>query len=133
MGWFRIGDDLLGDGPADLFQSGLAEFVSANGKPEWREFLDSMDAALGSSHRLRAVFEGEAPELRSDPGRASGPLKEALVEIVAEIAEEYRVHREREATLTEIVGTARFALGGMPEKYIQSQGPVPHLEKLVLE
>jgi hypothetical protein len=133
MGWWKSGDDLLGDGPADLCDEGLEKMASSQGKPNWQQFLDALDAALARPFRLRAAFRDESPELRSDPGRASANLTAALSTIVLDIAAEYAEHREREPTLTEILGTFRFCLGPRPEKAIGSAGPTPKLRELYPE
>jgi hypothetical protein len=132
MSWWKSGDDLLGDGPADLFDEGLEEFVSKQGKPDWRTLLDSLDAALDLG-RLRATFGGGAPEMKSDAANAAGPLADALRGIIHQIVEHYRERREREPTPSELVSTARFCLRARPERFIGSPGGVPVLEDLVLE
>jgi len=132
MGWWKNGNDLLGDGPADLFMDGLREFVTGHDKPTWQEFLDALDAALGTSRRLHAVL-GSGVELRSNPARANALLRDRLAAIIAQVTGHYRERRERDATASEIVGTARFSLSGSPEKYLCSEGEVPQLENLMLE
>jgi hypothetical protein len=132
MGWWKSGNDLLGDGPADLFMDGLREFASEHGKPTWQEFLNAFDAALGTSRRLHVVFDGGG-ELRSNPALADALLRDRLADIIGEVTGHYRERRERDATASEIVGTARFSPSARPEKYLRSEGEMPRLQNLTFE
>ena len=137
MGWWKSGDDLLGDGPADLADDGLAELAARYGKPGWQQFLDALDAALdvtlGSRTRLRAAFHGGHPDLHSDPACASKQLAETLTAIIEQVRAEYLEIQQREPRLSEVLGTFRFCLGPTPGKAISEPGLVPKLDKIVAE
>jgi hypothetical protein len=133
MGWWKSGDDLLSDGPADAVDEGLDELVSRHGKPGWQQFIDALDSALGAHSRLRAVFLDGHPDLRSDPAHAEAPLADLLAGMVQRVVAKYIHYRERKPTLSEILGTFRFCLGPMPEQAIAAPEPVPKLDWLILE
>lgn len=130
MGWWKDGDDLLGDGPADLFQEGFATFGTEHGKPNWQEVLNALDAILNAG-RLHAEFAPGSPELTSDATHAEPALRDALQHLIDRIKDEYRERRGREATLSELLGTVRFSLAGRPESFLAV--PAATIKKLRVE
>jgi hypothetical protein len=117
MGWWKDGDDLLGDGPTDLFQDGLTEFNAEHGKPSWQQLLNALDAALNEG-RLHAEFAPGEPELWSDAKHAEPVLRDTLQDLLQQIREEYQERRRRQPTLSELLGTVRFSLAGRPESFL---------------
>jgi hypothetical protein len=133
MGWWRKGDMLVGDGPVDLFEEGMKDFVREHGKPTWPAFVDALGSALGPADRVKAIFKPDGTEVFGDASRAQPDLRQELSEIVENIREEYRDYLERDPSPAEIVATADFSLGVRPEDLLSSDGPMPELDRLVLE
>jgi len=132
MGWWKQGDDLLGDGPVDLLEQGLAELSAGKPKPTWQEFANAVAAAINEvpdgmfSDRtiskekptLRFHFALQGTELTSALDQNSLALSGPLSEIFGSIAEEYEEHRGRKPTVTEILGTISFSMGVRPERFL---------------
>jgi len=146
MGWWKQGDDLLGDGPVDVLEDGLRDYVTDHPKPIWQEFLDSTHAALARdtgqwlsdpdplfNRRLRSYIDPPAREFTSDAARAGGTLTDALSETFAQIAEEYEERRGRKPTLSELLGTISFSLGVRTERFLTVSSPDFSVSKIVAE
>jgi hypothetical protein len=130
MSWWDIGDDVIGDAPADILTRELMAAVRAReekggAKPTAQELLEAFTAALRKVERgERYVFhklywrrQSQAALIATGES-ASDDLVSALEQSFAEIDAEYRRRFERKPRLTEILQTAIFILGHEPERFL---------------
>lgn len=131
MGWWKQGDELLGDGPVDVFEDGLREFVAEHAPPPWQDFVNAVSAALPQvsgtmsfdaaslkNRQLRFHLEPPGKDLVNVDAGSNFVLRDALVEIFNNIAGEYEERQGRMPTLSEVLGTISFSLGVRPERFI---------------
>jgi hypothetical protein len=131
MGWWKKGDLLLGDGPADLFEEGMTELVRDHGRPEWGAFLDAIASAVATP--VKAVFKPEGTTMRGDAMRAEPRLKQAVSEIAENIRGEYREHVERDPSPAEVVATMKFCLAVDSANYLSGAAPGAELDSFELD
>ena len=145
MGWWRQGEDLLGDGPVDIWEEALEEWCVNRKKPTWQEFADAVAAALSKvpdgtfgdpaalSGARKLQFEvAPRTELNGAADRADLALQREIIEIITQIAEEYQEHHGRRPTLSEVLGTISFSLGVRPERFL-SDGKGTSLSRIRLD
>lgn len=131
MGWWKQGDDLLGDGPVDIFEEEMARWSAASSKPTWQGFANAVAAAMGkvgialsdglpspSTPMLQFHLANHSQVLTSSTNQADQALSNALADIFGKITEEYEEHRGRKPTATEVLGTISFSLGVKPERFL---------------
>lgn len=127
MGWWRSGDSVIGDGPADTLMQALEDAVAERDgrKPTLQELVDATAAALGGSPGERAeptVTVQSEPESRTVHGRA-GAADERLAAVLRAgfdaVGAEYRESElNREPTPTELLESLAFILRPSPERYL---------------
>lgn len=128
MSWWNIGEDVIGDRPADIFAGALGKGSQAReqgsgSKPTLRETLDAFAAALREADERRYPFNELAaiprfgqPVAANGEG-ADGDLTSVLRRAVEEVEDEYRERFEREPRLSELLHTLSFVVGYKPERF----------------
>lgn len=132
MSWWDTGegDDVIGDRPADLLTSALAELATEQERATGeRPSLPGLLAGLGEAlsqkgHRTKLTAEtqggpvtGESAAPRAEGNAMQAHLREALAMINAEYQERW----EREARPSEVARLAGFVLGPSPERYLRAR------------
>lgn len=128
MSWWDIGDDVIGDAPADIMGQALGEIARAKqtqAKPTLPEILDGFAAALrrmdaGQRYSFQKVVA------RQESGRAVAATGESaddqLVstfgQAFANIETEYQQRFERKPRLSELLQTLLFVIGHEPERFL---------------
>lgn len=146
MGWWKKGEDVFGDGPVDLFEEALTEFVRQEPKPTWDEFVSATAAVLSADaasildhpaswrdQRVHARFESGIPDVVSGQPTHRGEFHEALSGALKNISEEYQDYKGRKPRLTEILGTMAFTLRFRPERFLSVPADGASLSEIVVE
>lgn len=131
MGWWtdRAGR-MLGDGPADVCEAGLARLGTA-GKPQLADVLAGIGGLL-RAHRDRYATAADGDwrliathdHLDIAEGRAlDGASGNVLAETLDDIAEQYQLSElARLPTTDEVIATLGFVLGHEPERLVAGAG-----------
>ena len=131
MSWWGTGegDDVIGDRPADLLTSALAELANererATGeRPSLPGLLAGLSEALseaGGRAKLTAETQAGPVTGEGEAARAEGKaLQPHLREAMAKINAEYQERWERDVRPREVAHLAGFVLGPTPERYLRT-------------
>lgn len=129
MSWWDIGEDVIGDTPADIMTRTLVEISRAReqrsrAKPTLQEMLDGFAAALremddGRRYTFRELvaLQRSGPAVAASGDGANDQLISALRQAFDEIETEYQQRFERKPRLSEFLHTLSFVIGHEPERF----------------
>lgn len=129
MSWWDIGEDVIGDTPADIMSRTLGDIARAReqrsrAKPTLQEILDGFAAALRGIDDGRRYTFGElvalrrsGPAVAANGDGANDQLVSALRRASDEIETEYQQRFERKPRLSEFLHTLSFVIGHEPERF----------------
>ena len=129
MSWWDIGEDVIGDTPADIMTRTLVEISRAReqrsrAKPTLQEMLDGFAAALremddGRRYTFRELvaLQRSGPAVAASGDGANDQLISALRQASDEIETEYQQRFERKPRLSEFLHTLSFVIGHEPERF----------------
>jgi hypothetical protein len=132
MSWWDIGDDVIGDAPADIMTHALSEYVcvrekQSQAKPTLQEMLDSFAAALrkiegGKRYEFRKLVarQESAPTTATAGKSTNHELVSVLGQAFEKIDAEYQQRFGREPRLSELLQTLSFILGYEPERFLSN-------------
>src|SRR5882757_103299 len=136
MGWWNVedGNDLLGDGPADILSSAMREMAQRNGRrPTLQEFLDGMRRALEINPGA-LLLDGDVrvsalTARLNDGGKVSttgtGPPDSSMVKLIYQALEDIVTAYEdmedhRKPRLSELLATAAFIMGPDDQNFVDA-------------
>lgn len=136
MGWTRIGtsDDMIGDTPADGFQSALNDYTKGGAKKiSVAELLGALTQVLradGAQYledgkgvtvtRVSAKLPSAVEN--STDGKTTPELSKALSGALKRMEATYHDTFDRLPRLNEVLGTVAFVLSGEPQLYLSDIG-----------
>jgi hypothetical protein len=127
MSWWDTGegDDVIGDRPADLLTSALANLAGARGAvgepPSLAGLLAGLGAALsGPSRQVELVAETESGPLPTGSEAEAVELMPELRKVLAEIDASYQERWERDPRPSEVARLTAFVLGPDPGRYLRA-------------
>jgi len=144
MSWWEIGEDVIGDTPADFLRRTLGEIARSREersgtKPRLQEILDAFAAALlGMNDGRRYTFDRLVAMNRSGPSvvasgdGADDQLVSVLRQAFDEIENEYLQRFERKPRLSEFLYTLLFVIGHEPERFFSHAQDV-EVDQIVAE
>jgi hypothetical protein len=134
MSWWDSGQDVLGDGPADLLTGGWRTMYTrrterGEGLPTMKELLDSFVAAVRAANvtdppltrivmwRAReclGAFEGSTPV---------ADVQDAFASVLGAIARDYQRQVSRPPRPSELAKTLAFIVRPSPDSYVSDPPP----------
>ena len=128
MSWWDIGDDVIGDAPADIMRHALGEIARAKqtqAKPTLQELLNGFAAALrkieaGQRDSFQKVVarQESGPAVAATGESADDQLVSTFEQAFKDIEKEYQQRFERKPRLSELLQTLLFVIGHEPERFL---------------
>lgn len=130
MSWWDIGDDVIGDTPADIMARALGEISHAReqrsrANPTLGEVLAGLAAALREagdgrrySFRQLVATQRSGLSVAASGDGAEGQLVSTLRRAVEEIEDEYQQRFGRMPRVSELLYTLLFVVGHDPEQFL---------------
>jgi len=136
MGWWNAedGNDLLGDGPADILSSAMREIAQRNGhRPTLQEFLDGMRRALEINPEallldgnvrvtaLTARLNDRGSVSTTGSGAPDSPIVRIIYQALEDIVTAYQdMEDHRKPRLSELLATAAFIMGPDDQNFVEA-------------
>lgn len=134
MSWWDDGDDVLGDGPADMLKEAWRGVLTSRAErnqpqPGFEEALNAYASALQATD-LRPSFsrivawKGAEPMKEFDGRAADAELASAFRPALDLIGQKYLQRFDRPPTPSELVKTLEFILMYRPEDYLRDASTI---------
>jgi hypothetical protein len=134
MSWWDLGDDVLGDRPADAMKLALRTISTARedrgeARLDLKHLLDGFAAALrdfdtspeSSFSKLAAKLKSGSEVESEGKGSADEEVARQFRRAFDQIQDAYEERFHRKPKLTELLKTLRFILGFEPSRFLELQ------------